>query len=135
MLILINGNFCLSIDFIKQITYYRHVDQFAALADPTRRQIIETLARNGRLSATQISDQFDISAQAISQHLKILRESQWVRMEKRAQQRIYQINVDAARQIEVWARQLEQLWQERYSALSELIEEEKRRAAQAGDIP
>jgi DNA-binding transcriptional ArsR family regulator len=109
------------------------VDQFAALADPTRRQILETLARQGRLSATEISNQFDISAQAISQHLKILRESQWVRMEKRAQQRIYQINMDAARNIEVWARQLEQLWQERYGALSELIEAETRRAAQEGD--
>lgn len=109
------------------------MDQFAALADPTRRQIIETLARQGRLSATEISNQFDISAQAISQHLKILRESQWVQMEKRAQQRIYQINVDAARNIEVWAQQLEQLWQARYGALSELIEEEKRRVAQEGD--
>jgi DNA-binding transcriptional ArsR family regulator len=110
------------------------MDQFAALADLTRRQIIETLARQGRLSATEISSQFDISAQAISQHLKILRESQWVRMEKRAQQRIYQINVDAARNIEVWARQLEQLWQARYDALAELIEEEKRRAAREGDV-
>lgn len=110
------------------------MDQFAALADPTRRQIIETLARQGRLSATEISNQFDISAQAISQHLKILRESQWVQMEKRAQQRIYQINVDAARKIEVWARQLEQLWEERYAGLAKLIEEEKRRTEQEGDI-
>ena len=52
-------------------------------------------------------------------------------MEKRAQQRIYQINVDAARKVELWARQLELLWEERHGALAALLEEEKRRAWRA----
>ncbi|PQP89141.1 metalloregulator ArsR/SmtB family transcription factor, partial [Paenibacillus sp. AR247] len=69
-------------------------DTFSALADPTRRGILELLAGNPELSATQIYERFDVSPQAISQHLKILRETQLVRVEKRAQQRIYSLNID-----------------------------------------
>jgi DNA-binding transcriptional ArsR family regulator len=103
------------------------VDEFAALADPTRRQIIEKLAEQGSLSATEIAVQFPISPQAISQQLKILRESNLVQMEKRAQQRIYRLNPAAVHKLESWAKQITALWEERFSSLSELIEEEKAR--------
>ena len=53
--------------------YNDGMDKFAALADPTRRQIIEILAREGELPAAEISRHFKISPQAISQHLKTLR--------------------------------------------------------------
>jgi len=105
------------------------VDEFAALADPTRRQIIEKLAKQGQLSATEISDQFPISPQAISQHLKVLREAKWVQMEKRAQQHIYQINPDAAHKLEDWARQITQLWEQRFNALNALLQQEKRKVS------
>ena len=100
------------------------MDEFAAIADPTRRAIIEKLALQGRLSASQISDQFPISPQAISQHLKILREAKVVFMDKRAQQRIYRINLDAMHGIENWAKQMAQLWNERFDAIEALLEEE-----------
>jgi DNA-binding transcriptional ArsR family regulator len=103
------------------------MDEFAALADPTRRQIIEKLARQGSLTATEIAVQFPVSAQAISQQLKILRESKMVQMEKRAQQRIYHLNPETLHKLEVWAKQITTLWEERFSSLSELIEEEKRK--------
>ena len=60
------------------------MDIFIALAEPTRRTIIELLARSGPLSATEIYEQFPVSPQAVSQHLKVLRETQLVKMEKRA---------------------------------------------------
>ena len=103
------------------------MDEFAALADPIRREIVELLAKRGRLSATEISNQFSITAQAISQHLKILREANVVQMEKRAQQRLYQINPDGMHQMEAWARQIVQLWEQRFSALDALLEEEKQK--------
>ena len=68
------------------------MDIFFALAEPTRRTIVEMLARNGPLSVTDISARFPISSPAISQHLKVLREAQVVLVEKRAQQRIYLLN-------------------------------------------
>jgi DNA-binding transcriptional ArsR family regulator len=110
--------------------YNRGMDEFEALADPTRRQIIETLAQQGRLSATEIAAQFSVTPQAISHQLKILREANWVLMERRAQQRIYQVNLANVRKLEAWTKQLEQMWQNRYSTLNELIEEEKRKENQ-----
>jgi len=53
-------------------------------ADPTRRTILELLANRGELAATAIYEQFPVSPQAVSQHLKVLREAQLVEMEKRA---------------------------------------------------
>ena len=103
------------------------MDAFAALADPRRRQIIELLANAGRLSATDISDRFQITPSAISQHLKILREARLVAMEKRKQQRIYQINPQAMSEVEGWARKMTERWQARYSALDEILETEKQK--------
>ena len=80
--------------------YYDYMDKFSAIAEPTRRRMIELLARQGPLSARDISDQFTVSPPAISQHLKVLRETNLVRMEKKAQQRIYRINPEAFREVE-----------------------------------
>ncbi len=108
------------------------MDVFTALADPTRRQIVERLAADGELSATEIADAFPISAQAVSQHLKVLRETRLVRMEKHAQQRIYQVDLDSVRMIETWARNIEQLWHERFVSLTALIAEEKAKVGAKG---
>jgi DNA-binding transcriptional ArsR family regulator len=101
------------------------MDSFHALADPTRRKIIEILAHHGQLRATEIYEQFDISPQAVSQHLKVLRQANLVRVEKQAQQRLYQINPAAMLELEDWARQLRQLWNDRFDALEQLIQAEK----------
>ena len=103
------------------------MDVFNALADPTRRKIIELLARSGQLSATEIYAQFQVSPPAISQHLKVLREAKLVLVEKRAQQRIYRINPDAMLELEDWARRLTQLWNERFDALDQVLESEKKK--------
>ena len=69
------------------------MDLFSALADPTRRSILELLAKKGPLPATAICERFQVSPQAISQHLKVLREAHLVQMEKRAQKRLYRVGV------------------------------------------
>lgn len=101
------------------------MDKYSALADPTRRKIIELLARAGQLSATEISDQFSVTPQAISQHLKALREAKLVQVEKRAQQRIYRLNPHSMLELEDWARGLRQLWNQRFDALDKVLEAEK----------
>ena len=100
---------------------------FYALAEPTRRSIIEMLARRGQLSATAIYDKFHISLPAISQHLRILREAKLVQMEKRGQQHIYQLNPDALLELEEWARHVAQLWNQRFDALDEVLQAETRK--------
>jgi DNA-binding transcriptional ArsR family regulator len=101
------------------------MDTFSALADPNRRSIIELLAVRGELPASEISAKFNITPAAISQHLKILRESELVLMEKRAQQRIYQINTAKILELEHWIKKLTDLWDARFTALDRLLEREK----------
>jgi DNA-binding transcriptional ArsR family regulator len=109
------------------LLYNNGVDKFSALADPTRRQIVELLARHGELAATELAGQFSTSPQAISQHLKALREAGLVLVEKRAQQRIYRVNPQALLELEGWARQLQELWNQRFDALGKVLETEKKR--------
>ena len=103
------------------------MDTFQALAEPTRRNIIEMLAASGQLSSTDISNKFNISSPAISQHLKVLREADLVHVEKRAQQRIYSINPAKMSELEDWIKKLTKQWEERYSRLDALLEEEKKK--------
>ncbi|MGH2495859.1 MAG: ArsR/SmtB family transcription factor [Ktedonobacteraceae bacterium] len=121
----------LSIDLIKKIIYNSFMDTFAALADPTRRNIIEILASSGELSATEIYEHFPFSPQAISQHLKILREVHLVEMEKRAQKHVYRLNPQTLSQFEVWVQQTRQRWEERFSALDQVLEREKQKLAES----
>jgi DNA-binding transcriptional ArsR family regulator len=108
------------------------MDTFHALAEPTRRKIIEDLAKYGQLSATEICDQFSVSPQAVSQHLKILREAKLVQVEKRAQQRIYRINLEAMDELEMWVEQVRGLWNQRFDALGEVLETENKRLEVVG---
>ena len=103
------------------------MDTFTALAEPTRRNILEMLAAKGNLSATDIYTKFKVSPPAISQHLKVLREAKLVRVEKRAQQRIYFINPEPLHDLEKWVHQFAAYWEERYQALDKILEIEKAR--------
>ena len=103
------------------------MDVFAAIAQPTRRSILEMLATSGELSVADISGRFRLSPPAVSQHLKILREARLVRMHKHRQQRIYQVNPEAVHQVEEWAKGVEALWSERFQRLEALLKEEETR--------
>ena len=107
--------------------YNTYMDMFVALADPIRRHILELLATNGELAATAIYEQFTVSPQAISQHLKVLREAHLVVMEKRAQKHIYRLNPQTLSQFEAWVQQTKQRWSEQFDALDHVLEREKRR--------
>lgn len=100
-----------------------------ALADPTRRAILEILASGGELSASAIYEHFSVSPQAISQHLKVLREANLVVMEKRAQKHLYRLNQETLAQFEAWVQQTRQRWEERFSALDTILEREKQKLA------
>ena len=81
------------------------MDSFAALADPTRRRIIETLAQ-GPLSSGEIAGRFDISAPAISQHLKALRTARLVRVRISAQWRIYELDEEGIDELRKWVNNI-----------------------------
>lgn len=89
---------------------------FVALADPTRRRIVEMLAR-GPLSAGEIASRFPVSPSAVSQHLKVLRTAKLVRARVAAQQRIYELDTEGLAEIESWLDGVGPLWQKRLEAL------------------
>ena len=101
------------------------MDSLSALADPTRRQIVEMLSRGERASG-DIAARFEISPPAISQHLKVLREAGLVQVRVEAQRRVYAINPDGLDEIETWIHQVRQFWKGRLDAL-----EHELRAARA----
>ena len=103
------------------------MDIFSALAEPTRRTILELLATRGELAATAIYEHFSVSPQAISQHLKVLREVHLVEMEKRAQKHVYRLNPQTLSQFEAWVQQMKQRWSERFDALDTVLEREKKK--------
>jgi len=101
------------------------MDAFTALAEPTRRSILEMLSANGNLAATDIYKKFRASPPAISQHLKVLREAKLVHVEKRAQQRIYYINPEPMKELEKWIHQFAANTEKQFTALDALLEREK----------
>jgi DNA-binding transcriptional ArsR family regulator len=101
------------------------MDTFTALAEPNRRKILEMLAANGSLSATDIYKKFASTPPAVSQHLKVLREANLVRVEKRAQKRIYYVNPEPMKELERWIRIFTEKIEERYQALDKVLEKMK----------
>jgi DNA-binding transcriptional ArsR family regulator len=108
------------------------MDMFTALAEPTRRSIIEMLAQRGKLSATEISDRFNSSSPAISQHLKVLREAKLVHVEKRSRQRIYEINPQAMHEFEHWVKHMTELWEQRFDKLEKVLQAKKTKSKNHG---
>jgi len=100
------------------------MDALHALAEPHRRKVVEILAHRGQLSASQICDEFDVTPQAMSQHLRVLREANVVQMEKRAQRRLYTLNPRSLDQIRAWAAQMARLWIERLNRLEDALKED-----------
>jgi len=86
---------------------------FQALAEPRRREILR-LVRDEPRSVNEIADHFDITQQAISQHLKVLRDAGLVAVHPRGQQRLYVVRpegLDALRDFlaEFWPEHLQRL--------------------------
>lgn len=87
-----------------------------AIADPTRRRIIELLALRER-TAGELVDEFDVSASAISQHLKVLREAGLVTVRAEGQFRVQALNPDGLGDLETWLEKTRSVWSRRLDAL------------------
>jgi DNA-binding transcriptional ArsR family regulator len=113
------------VDLIKHQVHDAGMDSLAALADPTRRRIVETLAE-GALSSGEIAKRFSISAPAISQHLKTLRMAKLVRVRAQAQRRIYELDVGGIDEMSDWIVRIRRFWSKRLDALQAQLETETR---------
>ncbi len=93
------------------------MDTFYALADPTRRQIVEMLAA-GDSSFGELADRFEISRPAVSQHLKVLRETGIVVARADAQRRIYRLEDGGLAELDAWLGKLRDFWNARLDKLA-----------------
>lgn len=116
------------LDLIKCLLYYKKMDTFTALAEPTRRNILEMLVATNGISAGDIYGKFKASPPAISQHLKVLREAKLVRVEKRAQQRIYYLNPKPMKELEKWIKQFAAVKETEFQRLDKLLDKIKQDA-------
>jgi DNA-binding transcriptional ArsR family regulator len=96
------------------------MDAFLALADPTRRRIIESLAA-GESAFGDLADQFAMSRPAVSQHLKVLREAGLVSVRKDAQRRIYRLNAGGLDELDAWLESVRRFWGARLDDLERAL--------------
>lgn len=87
-----------------------------ALADPTRQRIVEMLAA-GSLSSGDIARRFQISAPAISQHLRTLRDARLVRVRAQAQKRFYELDPEGVGELADWILRIRGFWSQKLDAL------------------
>lgn len=101
---------------------------FRAIADPTRRAILEML-RGEERSVTEIAEPFDMSQPAISQHLRVLTEAGLVTARRDSRQRIYRLNPAPLRVAYDWLGQYEQFWGEKLNALGAYLDLTSKKSA------
>ncbi|MGZ3871992.1 MAG: ArsR/SmtB family transcription factor [Mucilaginibacter sp.] len=96
-------------------------DVFQAIADPTRREIINLIAYNP-LNLNSIADNFDVSRPAISQHIKILTECGLVFIKKRGRERYCEASLKQLNEVSDWIEKYRLLWAEKFDRLDNLLD-------------
>ena len=95
-------------------------DIFQAIADPTRRAIITLIALHA-MTPNAIADNFHISRQAVSKHLRILTECELVKQEYKGREIYYQLEIDKMKEIDKWIDQFRKIWETRFNQLDKVL--------------
>ena len=104
---------------------------FQALADPTRRAVLDLL-RRGSQPAGQIASAFPVSRPAISKHLRLLRRAHLVSEHREGRNRVYQLNPEPLRAVDSWIEQYRVFWATSLTNLKAFVEAENEKETQAG---
>ncbi|MGH6962179.1 MAG: ArsR/SmtB family transcription factor [Dongiaceae bacterium] len=100
---------------------------FAALADPTRRAILQRLSR-GDASVGELARPFAISLPAVSRHLKVLSQAGLIAREKEAQWRLCRLDAAPLHEALGWIEQYRRFWEDRFDALAAYLEDHRKEA-------
>jgi len=85
------------------------VDVFHAVADPTRRAILDRL-RGGGVAVAELAAGFDMTRPAVSKHLRVLRDARLVREEREGRQRVYRLTPGPLRDVSQWIESYRSFW-------------------------
>ena len=97
------------------------LDVYQAIADPNRRRILELLARK-EYSVQELAPHFGVTLGAISQHLKVLLDSQLVVRRKEGRYRFYRVRPKRLKEVHDWTQQYERFWKSRLDRLGHYLE-------------
>ena len=97
-------------------------DPFNAVAEPKRRQVLETLGVR-ELSVNQLVDLLGWTQPMVSKHLGVLKQVGLVSERRVGRQRMYRVNAERLRPIYDWVAPFERIWNERFDRLDEILQE------------
>jgi DNA-binding transcriptional ArsR family regulator len=106
----------------RSVTYSSEAT-FQALADPTRRAVLDLL-RRGSQPAGHIAGAFPVSRPAISKHLRLLRRAHLVHEHREGRHRVYQLNPEPLRAVDSWLTEYRRFWQMSLTNLKTFVEAE-----------
>ena len=98
---------------------------FAALADPTRRAIIERLSRS-EARVTEVAEPFPISLNAVSKHIRVLEASGVIERHRQGRDHILSINAHSLDEVDGWIERTRRYWEKRLDAMEHLLRELKK---------
>ena len=106
----------------RSVTYSAEA-AFQALADPTRRAVLDLL-RQGSQPAGHIAAAFPVSRPAISKHLRLLRRAHLVHEHRQGRHRVYQLNPEPLKAVDIWLEQYRVFWRANLARLKAFVEAE-----------
>lgn len=95
-------------------------DIFQGIADPTRRAIIALIAFQA-MTPNSIADNFNITRQAVSKHLRILTECELVKQEHQGREIYYSLEIDKMKEIDKWLDQYRKIWETQFNQLDNVL--------------
>ena len=95
-------------------------DVFQAIADPTRRQIIDIIAKEP-LNLNSVAEKFDMSRQAVSLHIKILEECGLIMLRQEGRERYCEVKFDKLNEVSVWVDQYKQYWEQKLDSMEKYL--------------
>ena len=102
-----------------------NTDPFAALADPTRRHIVEMLVTSGPTTATSLASDLDITRQAVSKHLQLLAGAGFATSARVGRETRFEANPAAFDDVRAWIDQVENQWGDRLALLAASLEDDR----------
>ena len=97
---------------------------FDAIADPTRRALLDRLRAGGAQSVTELSTGLPMTRQAVTKHLDALAAAKLVRVRRQGRERLHELDAQPLREVDAWLRPYAEAWDRRLDALRKHLGEE-----------
>jgi DNA-binding transcriptional ArsR family regulator len=98
---------------------------FLALADPTRRRLLERLSADGPKTASELAQEMPITRQGVSKHLQVMARAELVQVQKSGRERYYSFEPESFEEAVNWLTAVHDQWDKRLQALSHFLAEEE----------